>query len=77
MVETLQHYQKDTPIQVFSCDVCETFKDTFFDRTPPVAVSGDNKSHTRLFTQIIFSLLSTVLSAIKKETLIAKFFRPS
>ena len=49
-VAALQHYQNKALTQVFSCEVCEIFQDTFFYRTPPVAASGDNKSHTRLFT---------------------------
>ena len=48
-LRVLQHYQKETSTQVFSCQICE--RTTFFCRTPPVAASGDNKSHTRLFTQ--------------------------
>ena len=38
-VEALQNYQKETPAQVLSCEVCEIFKDIFFYRTPPVAAS--------------------------------------
>ena len=49
-VEALQHYQKETPKQVFYSEVWEIFKNTFFYRTPLVDVSGDNKSHTRHFT---------------------------
>ena len=30
---------KETPTQVFSSEMCEIFKDTFFYRTPPVAAS--------------------------------------
>ena len=33
----LQLYQKETPTQVFSCEICETFKSIYFYRTPPVA----------------------------------------
>ena len=29
-----------TPTQVFSCEICETFKNTFFYRAPPVAASA-------------------------------------
>ena len=47
-VEALQHYQNKH--RCFSCEVREIFQDTFFYRTPPVAASGDNKSHTRLVT---------------------------
>ena len=49
-MEALEHYQKETPTQEFSCKVCEIFKNNFSYRTPPVAASGDNKSYTRLFS---------------------------
>ena len=35
----LQAFKKETPAQVFSCEYCEIFKNTFFNRTPPVAAS--------------------------------------
>ena len=28
-----------TPTQVFSCEICDVFKNTFFYRTPPVVDS--------------------------------------
>ena len=31
--------KKETLAQVFSSEFCEIFKDTFFDRTPPIAAS--------------------------------------
>ena len=31
--------KKETLAQVFSCEFCEIFKDTFFNRIPPVAAS--------------------------------------
>ena len=31
--------KKETLTQVFSCEFCETFKNTFFYRTPPMAAS--------------------------------------
>ena len=31
---------KEAPTQVFSCEFCENFKNTFFYRTPPKAASG-------------------------------------
>ena len=84
-VETLlQHYQKETPTQVFSCEVCEIL------RTPPVAASGNNKSQARLFTlgKQTFSSHSSVtflkqpliygfIDDKNKESLITKFFRLS
>ena len=42
-IEALQHYQKETPTQVFSCEIFEIFKDTFFYRTPPMTASGSLK----------------------------------
>ena len=35
--EDLQLYLKKSPAQVFSCEVCEIFKNTFFYGTTPVA----------------------------------------
>ena len=32
--------KKETLAQVFSCKICEIFKNTFFYRIPPVAASG-------------------------------------
>ena len=36
----LKLYQKKTPTRMFSCEVCKIFKNTFFDRTPPVIASA-------------------------------------
>ena len=33
------NFIKETPIQVFSCEICEIFKNNFFYRTPQVAAS--------------------------------------
>ena len=38
--EGLQLYQKKTPTQVFSCEVCEIFKNAIFNRKPPVTASA-------------------------------------
>ena len=38
--ECLQLYLKKSSTQVFSCEVCEIFNNTFFYRTPPVAASA-------------------------------------
>ena len=35
----LQLYQKETPTQVFSYEICENFRNTFFYETRPVAAS--------------------------------------
>ena len=32
-------FKKETLVQVFTCEYCETFKNTFFYRAPPVAAS--------------------------------------
>ena len=39
-----QLYLKVTPTNVFSCEYCEIFKNSFFYRTPLVAASGIIKS---------------------------------
>ena len=38
--EGLQLYLKKSPTQVFFCEVCEIFENTFFYRTPPVTASA-------------------------------------
>ena len=38
--ERLQFHKKKTPTQVFSCEPCEIFKNTFSYRTPPVTASA-------------------------------------
>ena len=37
--------KKETLAQVFSCQFCENFKNTFFCRTPPVAASEILTTH--------------------------------
>ena len=39
-VECLESLLKETRTQVFSCEYCETFKNSFFYRTPLMAASG-------------------------------------
>ena len=39
--------KKETLTQVFSCEFCEISRNTFFDRTPLVAASGQNKEFKR------------------------------
>ena len=34
---------KETLAQVFCCEFCQIFKNTFFHKTPPVAASGASK----------------------------------
>ena len=36
----LQIYYNETPTQVFSCEYCQIFKNSFFNRTPLVAASS-------------------------------------
>ena len=36
----VNNIKKETLAQVFSCEFCESFKNTFLYGTPPVAVSG-------------------------------------
>ena len=39
---TWQAFKKETLAQMFYCEFCEISKNTFFYRTPPVALSEDN-----------------------------------
>ena len=41
VADTSNVIQKATLAQVFSCDFCEFFKNTFFHRAPTVAASVD------------------------------------
>ena len=74
-VEALQHYQNKALTQVFSCEVCKIFQDTFFYRTPPVAASGDNKSHTRLFTLSKQTFSSHPMRHFSKAAYDLQFYR--
>ena len=44
----IKFIKKETQLQVFSCEFCETFKDTFFYRTSLLGVSA-SKSTQSLF----------------------------
>ena len=44
-VEACNFIKKETLTQVFSCEFCEIFKNTFSYRTPSVAVSGHVKRY--------------------------------
>ena len=44
--------KKETLAQVFSCEFCEIFKNTFFYRTPPVAASEMQKQRQWLATAV-------------------------
>ena len=63
-VAGLQFFQKETPTQVFSCEYCEIFKDSFFNRTPLIAASGfltkpaENKCEENHFSVEFFSEVS-------------------
>ena len=44
---------KNPPTQVFSCEICETFKNTYFHRTLPVAAS-DFSGNMQIFKKSVF-----------------------
>ena len=44
---------KKPPTQVFSCEICETFKNTYFHRTLPVAAS-DFSGNMQIFKKSVF-----------------------
>ena len=39
MSQACNFIKKETLAKVFSCELCESFKKTFFNKTPPVAHS--------------------------------------
>ena len=41
MLESLFYIKKETLAQVFSCEFCEIFKNTFSYRTPPLVASEE------------------------------------
>ena len=47
--QRLQHYQKQTPTQVFSCEYCEIFKSTYFDGHLQTAASVFQKPKLSAF----------------------------
>ena len=54
--DDLQLYQKRDSGIGFSCEVCESFKSTFFNRTPSVAASAHDKFLVRFFRKELFFL---------------------
>ena len=44
-VEACNFIKKQTLVQVFFCEFCENFKNTFFYRTPPVVASGRKEQY--------------------------------
>ena len=71
--EGLQLHSKEIPIQVFSCEICEISKNTFFYRPPPVTASDwsfeqkdDVKSLSETPKNITESNLQATFQNIKK-----------
>ena len=52
MDEGLQLYEKET--QVFSCEYCEIFKNSFLYRTPPVTTFDTAKPTKRIVPKFSF-----------------------
>ena len=44
-VEACNFIKKETLAQVFFCEFCKIFKNSFFNRTPPVAASSVDKTY--------------------------------
>ena len=51
----LQLYQKETPTLVFSCEICETFTKTSFEKLRKTHCFSDLKHHIRVFHTLYFS----------------------
>ena len=57
------NFIKNTPTQVFSCEICKNFKNTFFYRTPSVAASVKRDSNTVVYLWNLLNFLSTLFLA--------------
>ena len=44
LIKACNFIKKESLAQVFSCEFCEIFKNTYFYRTPPMATTVDNIS---------------------------------
>ena len=55
--------------QVFSCEFCEISKNTFFQKTPPVAASELSESSKNALIQIVPMLFSFIaFLQVQKDT---------
>ena len=61
--------KKETLVQVFSCEFCEIFKNTFFHWTPPVAASGLCNYAVLMFYEI-FEFISDLIDIFIKMKII-------
>ena len=81
LIETLQNSQenpcarvsfycnfikKETMAQVFSCEFCKIFKNTFFYRTPPVAASNETSSRDSEKVNLFYLKFKTFMLIIYK-----------
>ena len=59
----MQLYQKQTPTQVFSHEICKLFKNIFYYRTFPVAASENNEQQqlSECFANICYKIVSPIL----------------
>ena len=60
--------KKETLVQVFSCEICEIFKKTFFYRAPPVAAS--ETSMVDFFAKIVNGVNLLPIYLFRKKSLI-------
>ena len=63
--------RKCSQTQVFSCEICEFFKNTFFYRTPPVAAFVNPSNLTWSEREVVFILLTSSKST---ENVLMKYF---
>ena len=67
--------KKETLAQVFTCELCEIFKNTFFHRTPLVAASGKHKSlRHQCFSEISELFRTAILKNNRGELLLYCLF---
>ena len=84
--EGLQLHKSKTPTEVFFCEVCKIFKNTFSYRTPPVTASAlpmaaslfsEKSTIKQLFRNLVmtyyFFLLDTSFDVKKSNSFVYKF----
>ena len=53
----LEYYAKETPVLVFSSEICQFFKNTYFEEHPRTAASGNLKSSVRVEVTCLKSIV--------------------
>ena len=64
---------KKLQTQVFSCEICETFKNTYFHRVLPVATSDFSRNSQIFKKSVFYESLPLKLPVTFRETFLWKY----